>query len=165
MGRGRRERKRERDSRKRERESVPPPPPPQFAVCYVSDSEVESQSCSSGGSQPLKQTPGVFSHPSPLPSSLTRVCFSPEPWKLLFLSSSTFLLPLDSGQQFGLWDLLFYYYSVVFQHCSSPLPSPLLPLLRTDAYFGFAHHRRKTQKISEVDPWMRLFGSNWRWKC
>lgn len=46
-----------RTERERERESVPPPPPPQFAVCYVSYSEVESQSCSSGGSQPLNPTP------------------------------------------------------------------------------------------------------------
>ncbi len=164
MGRRRRERRRERE-RKRERESVPPPPPPQFAVCYVSDSEVESQSCSSGGSQPLKQTPGVFSHPSPLPSSLTRVCFSPEPWKLLFLSFSTLLLPLDSGQQFGLWDLVFYYYSVVI--------STLFLAAAAAAAAAFTHRRlfwicsslEKNTKISEVDPWMRLFGSNWRWKC
>lgn len=56
--------------RERERESVPPPPPPppQFAVCYVSDSEVESQSCSSGESQPLKQNPRCLL--SSVPASL-----------------------------------------------------------------------------------------------
>lgn len=30
-----------------------------------------------------------------------------SPWKLLFLSSSALLLPLDSGQQFVLWDLFY----------------------------------------------------------
>lgn len=54
-----------------------------------------------------ESNPRVFSHPSPLPFSLTRVAFSPEPRELLRL------LSLDFGQQFALFGFGFFFLDVL----------------------------------------------------
>lgn len=95
-----------RTERERERER---PSSSSSAVCSVlclilggRESELLVRRISSSESNPR-----VFSHPSPLPFSLTRVAFSPEPRELLRL------LSLDFSQQFALFGFGFFFLDVL----------------------------------------------------